>query len=103
MARLQSEFCTKDFFRATKFLTKNAPKYSPKFLSLCSVIKKITERRGPLRGHRVHFSEVSQKSSQSLGERGQAGRGRGQKMSRQSPTFFRQFPALLRHSNALFM
>ena len=29
VARLQSEFCTKDFFRATNFLTKNAPKFSP--------------------------------------------------------------------------
>ena len=29
VARLQSEFCTKDFFRATNFLTKNAPKISP--------------------------------------------------------------------------
>ena len=40
MARLQSEFCTKDFFRATNFLTKNAPKFSPNFLSLCSGTKK---------------------------------------------------------------
>ena len=40
VARLQSEFCTKDFFRATNFLTKNAPKFSPKFLSLCSVGQK---------------------------------------------------------------
>ena len=40
MARLQSEFCTKDFFRATIFLTKNAPKFSPKCLSLCSVGQK---------------------------------------------------------------
>ena len=39
-ARLQSEFCTKDFFRATNFLTKNAPKFSPTFLSLCSVGQK---------------------------------------------------------------
>ena len=37
VARLQSEFCTKDFFRATNFVTKNAPKISPKLLSLCSV------------------------------------------------------------------
>ena len=36
VARLQSEFCTKDFFRATNFLTKNAPKFPPKFLSLYS-------------------------------------------------------------------
>ena len=36
VARLQSEVCTKDFFRATNFLTKNAPK----FLSLCSVGQK---------------------------------------------------------------
>ena len=40
VARLQREFCTKDFFRATNFLTKNAPKFSPKFLSLCSVGQK---------------------------------------------------------------
>ena len=33
VARLQSEFCTKDFFRATNFFTKNAPKFSPKFLT----------------------------------------------------------------------
>ena len=32
VARLQSEFCTKDVFRATNFLTKNAPKLSPKIL-----------------------------------------------------------------------
>ena len=31
VARLQSEFCTKDFFRATNFLTKNAPKFPPNF------------------------------------------------------------------------
>ena len=40
VAHLQSEFCTKDFFRATDFLTKNAPKISPKFLRLCSVGQK---------------------------------------------------------------
>ena len=40
VARLQSEFCTKDFFRATNFRTKNAPKFSPNFLSLCSVGQK---------------------------------------------------------------
>ena len=40
VARLQSEFCTKDVFRATNFLTKNAPKFSPKILSLCSVGQK---------------------------------------------------------------
>ena len=34
MARLQNEVGTKDFFRGTKFLTKNAPKLSPKLLSL---------------------------------------------------------------------
>ena len=44
MARLQSEFCTKDFFRATNFLTKNAPKFSPNFLSLCSVGQKKSRK-----------------------------------------------------------
>ena len=34
MARLQNEVGTKDFFRGTNFLTKNAPKFSPKFSSL---------------------------------------------------------------------
>ena len=34
MARLQNEVGTKDFFRGTNLLTKNAPKFSPKFLSL---------------------------------------------------------------------
>ena len=33
-------FAWKIFFRATNFLTKNAPKFSPKFLSLCSVGQK---------------------------------------------------------------
>ena len=40
VARLQSELCTKDVFRATNFVTKNAPKFSPKSLSLCSVGQK---------------------------------------------------------------
>ena len=44
VARLQSEFCTKDFFRATNFLTKNAPKFSPKCLSLCSVGQKKSQK-----------------------------------------------------------
>ena len=44
VARLQSEFCTKDFFRATNFVTKNAPKFSPKFLSLCSVGQKKSHK-----------------------------------------------------------
>ena len=37
MARLQNEVGTNDFFRGTNFLTKNAPKFSPNFLSLCFV------------------------------------------------------------------
>ena len=40
VARLQSEFCTKDFFRATNFLAKNAPKFSPKCLSLFLWVRK---------------------------------------------------------------
>ena len=44
MARLQSEFCTKDFFRATNSVTKNAPKFSPKFSSLCSVGQKKSRK-----------------------------------------------------------
>ena len=47
VARLQSEFYTKDFFRATNFLTKNAPQFSPKFLSLCSVGPKKNPRKFP--------------------------------------------------------
>ena len=37
VARLQNEVGTKDVFRVTNFLTKNAPKFSPNFLSLCFV------------------------------------------------------------------
>ena len=48
VARLQSEFCTKDFFRATNFLTKNAPKFSLKCLSLCSVGQKKIPGKFPL-------------------------------------------------------
>ena len=44
VARLQSEFCTKDFCRATNSLTKNAPKISPKFLRLCSVGQKKSRK-----------------------------------------------------------
>ena len=44
VARLQSEFCTKEFFRATNFVTKNAPKFSPNFLSLCSVGQKNSRK-----------------------------------------------------------
>ena len=40
VARLQNEVGTKDFFRATNFLTKNAPKFSPKFLSLYLWVRK---------------------------------------------------------------
>ena len=39
-ARLQNEVGTKDFFRGTIFLAKNAPKCSPNFLSLSFVCPK---------------------------------------------------------------
>ena len=44
MARLQNEVGTKDFFRGTNFLTKNAPKFSPKFLSLYFVGQKKSRK-----------------------------------------------------------
>ena len=47
MARLQSEFCAKDVFWATNFLTKNAPKLSPKFVSLYSVGQKKSPKKFP--------------------------------------------------------
>ena len=53
VARLQSEFCTKDFFRATNFLTKNAPKISPKFLSLCSVGQKKSPENSLQISHKI--------------------------------------------------
>ena len=43
VARLQSEFCTNEFFRATNSLTKNAPKFSPMFLSLYFVGQKSSK------------------------------------------------------------
>ena len=45
VARLQNEVGTKDFFQGTNFLTKNAPKFSPNFLSLCFV--------GPKRSRKI--------------------------------------------------
>ena len=47
VARLQSEFFTKDFFRATNFLTKNAPKCPLKFLSLYFVGQKKNPGKVP--------------------------------------------------------
>ena len=53
VARLQSEFCPKDFLRATNFLTKNAPKFSPKFLSLYSVGQKKSHKSPPQISHQI--------------------------------------------------
>ena len=44
VARLQNEVGTKDFLRGTNFLTKNAPKFSPKFLSLYFVGRKKSRK-----------------------------------------------------------
>ena len=40
VARLQSEFCTKDFFRATNFLTKNVPNFPRKFWAFVLWVRK---------------------------------------------------------------
>ena len=53
VARLQSEFCTKDFFRATNFRTKNAPKFSPNFSSLCSVGQKKSPENSLQISHKI--------------------------------------------------
>ena len=47
VARLQSELCTKDVFRASNFLTKNAPKISPKCLSLSFGVRKTPTKFPP--------------------------------------------------------
>ena len=47
VARLQREFCTERFFRGTNFLTKNAPKISPNFLSLCFLWVRKNPRKIP--------------------------------------------------------
>ena len=44
VARLQNEVGTKDFFRGTNFLTKNAPKFSPNILSLYFVGQKKSRK-----------------------------------------------------------
>ena len=44
VARLQNEVGTKYFFRGTNFLTKNAPKFSPNFLSLYFVGQKKSRK-----------------------------------------------------------
>ena len=47
VALLQNEVGTNDFFRATNFLTKNAPKFSPKLLSLYFVGQKKNPAKFP--------------------------------------------------------
>ena len=47
VASLQNEVGTKDFFRVTNFLTKNAPKFSQKFLSLYFVGPKKSPAKFP--------------------------------------------------------
>ena len=71
VARLQSEFCTKDFFWATNFLTKNAPKFSPKFLSLCSVGQKKS-RKIPSK-FPTQFSKVPCEKAKKIHRRASAG------------------------------
>ena len=66
VARLQ-----KDFFRATNFLTKNAPKFSPKFLSLCSVGQK-NPRKIPSK-FPTKFSKFPCEKSKKIHQRASAG------------------------------
>ena len=54
VAGLQSEVGPKVFFRGTNLLTKNAPKLSPKMLSLCFV--------GPKKSHKIPAKFPSPKS-----------------------------------------
>ena len=71
VARLQSEFCTKDFFQATNFLTKNAPKFSPKFLSLCSVGQKNPAKFPP--NFPLNFPNFPAKNQKKIHRRASAG------------------------------
>ena len=80
VASLQSEFCTKDFFRATNFLTKNAPKFSPKILSLCSV-----DQKNPLKipsKFPTKFSKFPCEKSKKIHRRASAG-AQGKQFCRQ--------------------
>ena len=60
MARLQNEIGTNNFFRATNFLTKNAPNFSPQFLSLNSV--------GPKKSRKIpaEFPKIQKKITDEL-------------------------------------
>ena len=71
MACPQSQFCTKDFFRATNFLTKNTPKISPKFLRLCSVGQKKS-RKIPSK-FPTQFSKFPCEKSKKIHRRASAG------------------------------
>ena len=71
VARLQSEFCTKYFFRATNVLTKNALKFSPNFLSLCSVGQKKS-RKIPSK-FPTQFSKFPCEKSKKIHRRASAG------------------------------
>ena len=75
VARLQNEFSTKDFFRATNFLTKNAPKFSPIFLSLCSVGQKKS-RKIPSK-FPTKFSKFPCEKSKKIHRRASAGAQEG--------------------------
>ena len=72
VARLQSEFCTKDFFRATNFVTKNAPKFSPKFLSLCSVGPEKNPAKFPP-NFPLNFPNLPAKNKKKIHRRASAG------------------------------
>ena len=93
VARLQSEFCTKEFFRATNFLTKNAPKFSPKFLSLCSVGQKKS-RKIPSKCA-AKFSKFPCEKSKNIHRRASAG---AQEEERAQNAYFRRKPQIFTDS-----
>ena len=62
VARLQNEVGTKYFFRGTTFLTKTAPDFSPKFLSLYSV----GQKKSRLISRQISVPKIKKKSPKSF-------------------------------------
>ena len=67
VARLQSEFWHEIFFlRGTNFLTKNAPKFPPKFLSLCFVGPKKIPQNSRQISHQISLPKIKKKITDEL-------------------------------------
>ena len=66
VAVLQNKVCTKDFVRGTNYLTKNAPKFSPKVLSLYFVGQKNSPQNSFQISRKISLPKMKKKSPTSF-------------------------------------